>query len=250
MAGRLTLLMISGWAHDAESLQPLCLGLREFRPMAVSLSDLHQLGMLMKSGDAVSTYAFGLKAMADRIKGPYAVLGWSMGGIAALEAIVRRMIDPSKVILVSSTARFCAMETDHPGVPEQNLRAMIAGLKRKPQDTLAAFLSDAAFPAAITQAAKDDFAAAAILNGAESIVSGLEYLRRMDLRADVCSVKQPALILHGTEDRIIPGAAGEALAKSITGSRFKEYDGKGHRMLIDDSGIVLEEISSFLGETG
>jgi pimeloyl-ACP methyl ester carboxylesterase len=49
-----------------------------------------------------------------------------------------------------------------------------------------------------------------------------------DVSADILRVKQPCLIIHGDEDRIVPIERGEALAAMLPGSRFVRLTGAGH----------------------
>jgi pimeloyl-ACP methyl ester carboxylesterase len=60
-------------------------------------------------------------------------------------------------------------------------------------------------------------------------------------------LRMPVLVHHGTEDRIVPIAAGEELARRIPTARFEAYEGAGHGIferLDESSGSIL----AFLGE--
>ncbi|KHN66155.1 hydrolase [Acinetobacter calcoaceticus] len=41
-------------------------------------------------------------------------------------------------------------------------------------------------------------------------------------------IKQPALVLHGSRDRLLPPSHGKAVAKAIPGAKFELIDGMGH----------------------
>ncbi len=41
-------------------------------------------------------------------------------------------------------------------------------------------------------------------------------------------IKQPALVLHGSRDRLLPPSHGKAVAKAISGAKFELIDGMGH----------------------
>ncbi|MTJ82271.1 MAG: alpha/beta fold hydrolase [Telmatospirillum sp.] len=49
-----------------------------------------------------------------------------------------------------------------------------------------------------------------------------------DLRPDLARIRTPALILHGTDDPLIPPASGQDSAASIPGARLVLIDGMGH----------------------
>ena len=54
--------------------------------------------------------------------------------------------------------------------------------------------------------------------------------RSRDRAAVLGQVTVPTLIIHGTEDSIIPFAHGEATAKAIPHARFVPIEGLGHEM--------------------
>jgi 3-oxoadipate enol-lactonase len=58
-------------------------------------------------------------------------------------------------------------------------------------------------------------------------------------------LKMPVQVHHGTEDRLVPFAAGRELARRIPGARFMAYEGAGHGILerLDESG---DSIAAFL----
>jgi pimeloyl-ACP methyl ester carboxylesterase len=57
----------------------------------------------------------------------------------------------------------------------------------------------------------------------------------------------PVQVHHGTEDRLVPFAAGRELARRIPGAQFEGYEGAGHGILerLDESS---ERILAFLAE--
>jgi pimeloyl-ACP methyl ester carboxylesterase len=56
----------------------------------------------------------------------------------------------------------------------------------------------------------------------------------------------PTLVIHGTEDRIVPVQQGRDLAASIPGARLIEIAGAGHLLVTDAeaevSGAVLDHL--------
>ncbi|RZA11724.1 MAG: alpha/beta hydrolase, partial [Proteobacteria bacterium] len=58
-------------------------------------------------------------------------------------------------------------------------------------------------------------------------------------------IKCPTLILHGSEDRIIPVAAAHRLNDAIANSELKVIDGVGHLLLAEDSKALAKYIADF-----
>jgi len=60
-------------------------------------------------------------------------------------------------------------------------------------------------------------------------------------------ITHPALVIHGTEDRIIPVSNGKRLARSIPGARIVLFEGAGHGVTIERADEVNREMEGFLG---
>jgi pimeloyl-ACP methyl ester carboxylesterase len=58
----------------------------------------------------------------------------------------------------------------------------------------------------------------------------------------LASIPVPVLILHGTEDPVLPFPHGEALAKAIAGSRLIPFSGTGHELHPADWDRMVEAI--------
>ncbi len=56
----------------------------------------------------------------------------------------------------------------------------------------------------------------------------LQAVLAFDAAARLSEIKAPTLVLHGTEDRVVPPANGELLARGIAGARLERLDGAGH----------------------
>jgi pimeloyl-ACP methyl ester carboxylesterase len=68
-----------------------------------------------------------------------------------------------------------------------------------------------------------------------------------DFRADLPRIDVPALVLHGTGDRILPfTATGERLQAALPGSTFVVLDGAPHGLLWTHHAEVTEALLSFL----
>jgi pimeloyl-ACP methyl ester carboxylesterase len=58
----------------------------------------------------------------------------------------------------------------------------------------------------------------------------------------------PVQVHHGTEDRLVPFAAGEELARRIPGARFEVFEGAGHGIL-ERLGESIDSVLAFLAES-
>lgn len=292
-------IFISGWAHGAEAMRPLAaaMGVAQglqpagFAESATRLSPAELLAdatgnlKLENGGEraaelvgvrvspcesvavrdaSLSPYALALVARLRSAPAPVALVGWSTGGMIALEAALALPEKVSRLVLVSATARFCATDGYPCGLPAGNLRALAAGVARQPEAALKGFFELASAPeplAADMVAAK---VAVAMGQGAETLKHGLAYLRDCDLRESLrhCVIASPTdykqsthdarratggfacLIIHGREDRVIPCGAAEFLAATIPGARLVLLDGAGHDLPERHAAVVAATVEN------
>jgi pimeloyl-ACP methyl ester carboxylesterase len=64
----------------------------------------------------------------------------------------------------------------------------------------------------------------------------------------VASLTVPALVLHGTEDTLVPHAWGEELAATLPGARFVSYEGAAHNYLVAMGEQANTDVLDFLAE--
>lgn len=218
---------VSGWAHPARTLDGL----------AKSLGAPSRAVVLEADPEGV------LRELERAAVGEAVVLaGWSLGGMLALEAAVRRPDLIRGLVLVAATPRFSRAPDFPHGVEEARLRALRASLRRDRSAALARFYEECAAPNEPVGDLRGDppvrTPSAAILE------TGLDYLGRADLRAACATVALPCRTLHGSEDRIVPVEAGRWLAARIPGVRYREVPGSGHDIPLRHPEIVAEEIAA------
>jgi pimeloyl-[acyl-carrier protein] methyl ester esterase len=213
-----SLLMITGWAYGTDAMQPL----------ADALSLCFHVRILT-----------GAQVLSDRSIPPAdCIVTGSMGGLLALELLPDEC---RRLVLISSTAKFCCAP-DYPfGPPERVLRRMIRQLQRRPKAVLEEFFKNVhhPHPCITTPASTIPFAV-------EVLVQGLEYLRNTDVRDRLSAIGIPVMLLHGAEDRIIPRAAAEWLHRNLPDSRLRIFENHGHALLAHQFDEVKDEILPFL----
>lgn len=67
-----------------------------------------------------------------------------------------------------------------------------------------------------------------------------------DIRAQVGHIKQPTLILGGTDDKLTPYKYSEFLHEKIAGSALVKVDGGGHMMMLEQPEFVGETVRKWL----
>jgi pimeloyl-[acyl-carrier protein] methyl ester esterase len=164
------------------------------------------------------------------------LLGWSLGGQLGLQfsALYPQMI--RRLLLLSTTPRFCAGDNWSAGLPQTELRALRRGLQRRYLVTMGDFFD--------LQFAGEDLSAerrreilkfavrpASLPDPAAALLT-LDLLGQEDLRPLLTSIDRQALVIHGENDQIIPAAAGRYLADNLPDARFVPLPGIGHAPLL------------------
>jgi pimeloyl-ACP methyl ester carboxylesterase/DNA-binding winged helix-turn-helix (wHTH) protein len=68
----------------------------------------------------------------------------------------------------------------------------------------------------------------------------------IDVRAVLPSVRVPSLIIHRTDDALLPVGGGRYVASLIPGAKFVELPGRDHLVFVGDQDAILDEIEEFL----
>ncbi len=224
-----TVLAISGWAHPGEALRPV---LEHFYPgipsNTISVHDLHPPeGQRSSSGP--SEYAKAAAVELDRLGSTRSiVVGWSMGGMIALELAKWWPEKVSELLLLSSTSRFCKAADYDAGSAQSELRLLMRGVERETKQALRSFFVRSASPDAIENKSLAAKISSAEALGLPSLLSALHYLNVQDLRPILSEVKCPTIIYHGDSDQVISPTAAQFLASHLPDCRLHILKDRGH----------------------
>lgn len=234
------LMFVSGWGHSADTL----------RPLATLCGSAACFSLAELAGPAGAPDAGELISRTTRAPAPPVLIGWSAGGILALEAACRgtRL---SGLVLLSGTPRFCSAADWSFGIPLARVRALRAALQspRGPAAKLA-FQRQCARPDPVGESELADRVSTMDREGADRLDAGLDYLMAADVREASVRIRIPTLLLHGREDQVIPSGASEWLAARIPSSRLVLFQGRGHRLPLDHPEQPAGDIERFLETLG
>lgn len=243
-----TIVLITGWACPPGRLAPLAQQLETALGAEVVCLDVLHLPRSAgrrEPGDIPSTYAVRLNEHIQNVPGHALLVGWSMGGMIALEQAACFPDEVAGVVLIGSTARFCRGHDYPHGQSALRVQAMIGGLKLAPDRTLSRFYRECAHPLKLDEATGEQYVNEAMAYEPGQLNDGLKYLLASDLRDLTSNIEAPALILHGQEDAIIPCAAAEWLNTELHESRFIEYAGMGHDLPVRMPAKLAGHIAGF-----
>jgi pimeloyl-[acyl-carrier protein] methyl ester esterase len=177
------------------------------------------------------------------------LLGWSLGGLVALELVERLGVRVHKLVLMSTTPCFVQREAWLAGQPAAQVKVLARQFKRDPLKTVESFfmqqfdgedLDDVTL-----QAHKREILDACPVPGKEAALGGLDTLLNADLTG--CTWQRvPSLVLHGECDTIIPPSAGRYLAQHLPDAQYVQLDKIGHAPLISQPDYCARVIKDFL----
>ena len=178
-----------------------------------------------------------------------AVAGWSLGGEVALAWALRAPLQVQRIALIATTPCF----TSKPGwtcaTPGAVLREFGKAIKADRADTLARFVgvqvrgdARARQGGGMWQRLYEQGVPDAVLE------AGLAALSGADLRQDLRRVRQPALVLHGARDRIVPPVAGRRLAAALPVGRFQLLRACAHVPFLSQPVRVARALRDFFDE--
>ena len=177
------------------------------------------------------------------------VVGWSLGGEVALAWARRAPRQVQRLALIGTTPCFAR----RPGWPCATAPAVLQEFGRALAEdragTLARFVGAQAKGDARARRFSGTQQRAIGKNVSDTVLAaGLTVLSRADLRGELIRVPQPALVLHGAHDRIVPPAAGRRLAMLLPDARFSLLRSCAHAPFLSRPEQVAKMLRAFFDE--
>lgn len=221
------LVLLHGWGMNAAVWNDVAADLaKHFRVHSVDLP-----GYGNSAASEPYTLAGITNALAAALPHPAVVCGWSLGGQVALSWALSAPRQIERLVLIATTPRFVNGAQWESGIDAVSLESMIRGLADDCRATLQRFLASQA---------QDDIAGRAVLRwlrekmlmhpepAVATLAAGLQILKETDLRERLPQIAQPALILHGERDVVVPLAAGVYLQRALPHAVLEVCAGAAH----------------------
>jgi len=161
---------------------------------------------------------------------PCVLVGWSLGGMLAMQIARRFPARVASLVLIGTTPRFRAAEAWLCGCDDATFagftEAVASGSPRALNRFFALMLHGDVVPRSryneLARQAVDRQQAAT----RAGLQAGLDLLARLDLREALPNL--PALLLFGADDAIVPADAGRWLAAKLPGAVVYDLEACGH----------------------
>ena len=176
-------------------------------------------------------------AIAEALPAGCTLCGWSLGALLALQAAALAPQRVARLVLCGATPSFVDRDGWPQAQPATLLDSFDAALADDAAATLKRFI--ALFnqgdrqARAITRTLTRALAADGSADNA-TLARGLDWLRRVDLRATVKTIAQPMLVIHGDADPLMPLAAAQWLADALPQAQLTVFGGAAHAPFLSD----------------
>lgn len=180
-------------------------------------------------------------------------IGWSIGGIAALQAALLYPRAIRRLTMIGALPQFLQSEDWPHAVAPATLQTFASSLESNPTQTLQRFLS------LQVRGCDDENAALTMIKQQiasrpapqlEALRLGLEILRRANLRSSLHNLQAPLQILLGDRDMLVPLAGGEAFHHLVPAAHYSIVDKAGHTPFISHRDATLQALRQFLDSRG
>ena len=189
------------------------------------------------------------REISPLVPGGAAVVGWSLGGMVALEIARMRPGELAALVLIATTPCFLARDDWEGGMQTEVLDGFASGLASDYRRTIANFLALQTWGDERASAALRALRASLSSHGEpqpRALHAGLAILRSADLRDALPAIATPTLVIAGEHDRITPARAGRELAARLPAARFVEIPKAGHAPFLSHGEDVLRHVRQFL----
>ena len=177
------------------------------------------------------------------------VAGWSLGGQVALQW---SRLHPQQLLglaLIGTTPSFVQRDGWTHAVEARVFREFSDSMETNRDATLKRFASLQAQGDVSIKAAASRLRACVTCEPQASTATlqdGLRVLLETDLREALRDIEHDALVIHGDNDRLVPVAAGEYLARTLKRGRSRIIPGAAHAPFVTQVDAVAAALQDFV----
>ena len=232
------LVLLPGWAMPHQSWGPLLAALQQQH--ALIALDWPGSGPQALELDAL------LQGLAELLPERCNLLGWSLGGMLALQYARRFPARVAGVATVASNARFVAGEGWDAAMHPVQFHAFSRDVSRVPETALRRFTG---FQAKGDDDERDvlrqlrDWQAAAPQPPVEQLAAGLALLGGLDSREAIADLECPQLHVFGERDNLVPEGAAPRVAALNPRARVEVVAGAAHAPFLRAPGQLADWIA-------
>ena len=240
-------------SSDAWEYQMMFLSQHGFRVIA---HDRRGFGRSSQPGQGYDydTFADDLAALIDALDlNDVTLVGHSMGGGEIARYIGRHGEQRvSRAAFVASVTPFLLQTATNPhGAPAE----VFAGMRAAVQADRSQWTKDVTTPyysynrtgAHVSEGVREDYWRQGMATGILAATYAITAFSETDFRQDLAKISVPTLVVHGTDDQIVPfEISGNLMAGIVKHAQLLAYDGGSHGLLITQKDRLNADLLAFL----
>ena len=179
------------------------------------------------------------------------VVGWSLGGMVAMQIALRHPTKIKKLILVGSVARFVSDDDWRHAVSPEIFQNFSASLNKDLQGTLQRFIALQIMGSDESRIMLRKLKALMNSNAAPqaaALQGGLKILQDVDLRDQLPQLKQPTLMIFGKRDTLSRPQTAKQMLPLLPNATLEIIDGAGHAPFLSHNEYFTNLIEQFIHE--
>ena len=232
-------LLSHGWPLNADAWEAAALFLAEHGHRAIA-HDRRGHGRSSQTwhGNEMDTYADDLACLIETLDlNNLTLVGHSTGGGEIVRYLGRHgTVRAGKLVLVSAVPPLMLKTPDNPeGLPQEAFDAIRQG-EAANRSQLYRDLADGPFfghnrNQDVAQGFRDAFWLQSMACGHRAAYECIAAFSATDFRPDLAKIDVPTLVIHGTDDQIVPfDVGGKRSAQLVAGAELKVYEGGSHAL--------------------
>ena len=239
------LTLLHGWGLNGAVWN----GIREALAQHFTLHIIDLPGHGRSHGAPVSTLDAFVDAVAHAMPARSHLVGWSLGGHAAMAIAHRYPERIEKLVTICATPRFITSDDWPHGKKPEVLADFAQRLSTHYLATIRNFLALQALNQPEMREVIRKLQEAVGAHGAPSVASlaaGLDILRVSDIRALVPAISAPTLVIQGDHDALTSTGTAQWLADNLPNSTYCLIEHAAHAPFISHRDIFVDRLMAFL----
>lgn len=199
------------------------------------------------------------EVVAEHLPNSCTVIGWSLGGLVAMQMAISQPVVVEKLVLIGSTPCFVnhtALSTRahwRAGVEQTVFEEFAENVAQSYQKSMLNFLTLQCLGSKdankLLRALRAEFLVQPEPS-MQTLQAGLQILQETDLRTQINHINQQTMIVHGDKDRLAPLQAGNWLAQTLPNASIRVINGAAHAPFLSHQDTFEKVLFEFLGIKG
>lgn len=180
---------------------------------------------------------------------PLVLVGWSLGGLACLQAALKSPLTIDALVLVSTSPCFIAQDDWRCGVDGEVFEKFAESLKGDFSGTIRRFLSlqvkGSESGRIILRTLREKILQQTAPNE-KGLDAGLNILKKADLREQLSKVTQPNYWVLGEQDGLVKSELSYALKDVMNNAEVNIYSKAGHAPFLSHTNEFVQQLVEFI----